>query len=420
MNTWVQSFRELLKKTPSLGFPPDEVTINRPEGSVDEIAVNETFWNTVRQDFSLSEDLINLNNGAVSSSPKIVENAFLHYYKLVNTSPSFYLWKVMAGIKEQIREGLSRLINASPNEVAILRNTTEAANNVIFGLPLLRGDEVVLCRQDYAKVVSSWKQREVRDGIKLSWIDLNPDTDTDDDIVTKYKAAFSDRTKVVQLTHVINWNGQVMPVEPIIQEAKNRGIEVILDGAHSFGKLPTDIEKLGCDYFFTALHKWLSGPIPSSMLYVRKEKIGKLWPLASGAEPLSDDIRKFEELSIQLYPNILALGFAIEYHLSIGRAVKEARLRHLRRHWVTQLQDKEGLHFNTPLSEERCCTIINLSLKSWTPAEIETYLLQKHYIHVGIVQQPNMTGIRVTPNIYTHPSALDKLVGAINSMELRG
>jgi selenocysteine lyase/cysteine desulfurase len=154
------------------------------------------------------------------------------------------------------------------------------------------------------------------------------------------------------------------------------------------------------------------------MLYVRKGKIAKLWPLASSADPGSDDIRKFEELSIQLYPNILALGFAIEYHLSIGRHLKEARLRHLRRHWTTQLHDMDGLIFNTPLTEERCCTIVNVSLKGWEPAEIETHLLKKHFIHVGVVLQPNMTGIRVTPNIYTHPSALDKLVAAIKSMQL--
>ncbi|HVG17017.1 MAG TPA: aminotransferase class V-fold PLP-dependent enzyme [Chitinophagaceae bacterium] len=418
MQAWIDSFRSIVDN-PTLGFSSSKIRIKLPAGSPEEIAIDEDFWEAIRQDFSLSTDIINLNNGAVSSSPTVVEKAFLHYYKLVNSAPSFYIWKIMEGAREVIREGLSQLINASANEIAILRNTTEASNNVIFGIPLSEGDEVVLCRQDYAKVVSSWKQRELREGVKLCWVDLQPAIDSDEDIVSKYTTLFSERTKVVQLTHVINWNGQVMPVELIIKEAKQRGIEVILDGAHSFGKLETDMEKLGCDYFFTALHKWLSGPIPSSLLYIRKDKIGKMWPLASSTKPQSDDIRKFEELSIQLYPNILALGFAIEYYFKIGRTTKEMRLRDLRRTWTGKLATKPGLQFNTPLEEQRCCTIVNIAIQGWEPKELEEHLLKAHFIHVGIVTQPSMKGIRITPNIYTDPKQLDYFVEAMGMVEPR-
>lgn len=414
MNTWINSFYEFLQQQPSLTPTHPKPSWKLP--ATNSIATDEAFWNEVRNDFPISEYPINLNSGAVSSSPSIVENAYLHFYQLMNTAPSYYIWKVMEAGKEIIREGLAQLINGSKDEVAILRNTTEAMNNIIFGLPLEKADEVVLCRQDYAKVVSSWRQRELRDGILLNWVDINPVTDSDDNIVQKYVAAFTEYTKVVNITHTINWNGQVLPVERIIKEAKKRGIEVILDAAHSFAKLETDMAKLQCDYCVATLHKWLSGPITSAMVYVRKEKIKKLWPLASSVNPISADIRKLEELSIQLYPNVLALGFAIEYYHRIGRKVKEERLRHLRRLWTEPLQSEQRLKWNTPLQEERCCTIVNVSVDGYDPAALEKVLLDKYNIHVGIVMLEKLNGIRVTPNIYTKPAWMEQLVSALKDV----
>jgi selenocysteine lyase/cysteine desulfurase len=316
--------------------------------------------------------------------------------------------------RELIREGLAGLINCATDEVAMLRNTTEALNNVIFGIELTDGDEVVACKQDYSKAVSSWKQRELRDKIKVVWVDLQGASESDDEIVSRYVSAFSSNTKILHLTHVINWNGQTLPVKEIIMEAKKRNIEVLLDGAHSFAILDTDMVALGCDYFVTALHKWLSGPIPSALLYINKQKIAKIWPLASSFTPQSGNIRKFEELSIQLLPNILALGFAIEFYLRLGRKNKEQRLRHLRRFWTSQVQHIEDLQFKTPTEEERCCVIFNISLPKWAPVELEKELFERYKIHVTAVVWENMQGIRVTPNVYT---TLDELQHFVNALK---
>jgi selenocysteine lyase/cysteine desulfurase len=317
--------------------------------------------------------------------------------------------------KETIREGLATLINCSPDEIAIFRNATEALNNAIFGIELNAGDEVVACKQDYVKTISSWKQRELREGIKIVWVDL-AGTETNDEIVAKFVSAFSAKTKVVQITHVINWNGFVLPAKDIIQAAKARNILTVLDAAHSFGILDTDVADLACDYMGTALHKWLSGPIPSGMLYIRKKNIERTWPLASGASPLSDNIRKFEELSIQLLPNVIGLGYAIEFHLNLGREYKEHRLRHLRRYWIDKVKGISGVKFNTPFVEEQCAVIANMALQGWDPPAFENELLKKYYVHVGIVLLPNLQGIRVTPNIYTTLGELDSFVDAFASI----
>lgn len=413
MHSWISAWKGFLHENPSLQIQSESKELSVPQKSAYELAEDEKFWQQVQAQYAVSQELINLNSGAVSSSPIIVEKAFLNYYKLANQIPSYYIFKFMEQGRELIREGLAGLINCAPNEVAMLRNTTEALNNVIFGIDLKEGDEVVACKQDYSKAVSSWKQRELRDKIKIVWVDLQGTNESDEEIAAKYVSTFSKKTKVLHLTHVINWNGQTLPVKNIIGEAKKRNIEILLDGAHSFGILETDMDALGCDYFVTALHKWLSGPIPSALIYIKKEKIARIWPLASSFTPLSDNIRKFEELSIQLMPNILALGFAIEFYLRLGRENKEQRLRYLRRFWTSQLQDLKNFEFKTPVEEERCCVIYTISLHNRNPSELEKELLEKYKIHVTAITWENMKGIRVTPNVYTTKHELQLLTNAI-------
>ncbi len=407
-------FRAFLNENPTL-IIEREFNWQSPTANPGEVAKDEAFWGQVRADFPEVSGPINLNNGGVASNPFIVEEAYTRLYRLLNQSPSYYNWKVMEQGREAVREGLAGLLNADAGEMCLLRNCTEALNNVIFGIDLKPGDEVVACRQDYSKAVHSWNQREQREGIRMVWVDLAGPEETDEQIVAKYVSAISDKTKLLHLTHVINWNGQVLPIRAIIAEAKKRSIPVLLDGAHSFGLLETDMRALGCEYFVTALHKWLSGPIPTALLYVRKDKIENLWPLASAAEPKSTDIRKFEELSIQSAPALIGLGYAVEYHNRLGRTYKEARARYLRRQWTESLLNIPGLRFSTPLAEDRCCIIANLAIAGLSPDELENALLERG-IHTVAIYVPPMQGVRITANIYTKPEELEKMVAAVTSI----
>ena len=412
---WLNQWNDFLDSHPILQIPEGDVF--KLPADVQPSADNEQFWEDLLFYYPPSTRPINLNNGAVSTSPLIVEKAFTYYYSLLNSSPSYYTWKVMETGREVVRSGLAHLIGATADEISIHRNATESLNNAIFGIPLSSGDEVVVCKQDYLKTVSSWNQRALREGIVLQWVQLTG-SENDDEIISKYVSLFGPKTKVLNLTHMINWNGRILPVEPIIREAKARGILVILDAAHSFGVLDIDVSKLQVDYLGTALHKWLSGPIPSGMLYVRKELIGNTWPLASAVNPTSDNVRKFEELSIQLMPNILGLGFAIEFHLRLGRAEKEARLRHIRKFWVDEVKDKDYISFKTPFKENNCLVIVNMLLKGWEPLDLEKKLLTDFGIHVSAVTWENMKGIRVTPNLYTLKKDLLTFVSAIQQLRI--
>ena len=383
-----------------------------PPYSVD----GEEFWEEVAGHYSTGGQWINLNNGAVSSAPTHVSVCFTKAYALLNTAPAFYNWKVMYDARDIIKTGIAEVINSSPDEIALLRNTTEALNNVIFGCELKKGDEVIVCRQDYSKTISSWQQRALREGIVLKWIHLESSDDCDT-VLTKYKNAITEKTRVAQVTHVLNWNGQVLPVREITGVMHYFGITVLLDAAHSFGLLEVDVKELGCDYMAAAMHKWLGSPISAGFLYVRKQRISDLWPLASAAEPGSGAITKFEELSVQSGPSLMAMGAALSYFNLIGRHSKETRLRFLKQYWVTRLAAAPHIRWYTPVGGSVSCTMVTLGVRGMKAPELEQRLHTEAGIHVGLIEWEQYQGIRIAPNIYTGLGELDRLVEVLNRLK---
>ncbi len=391
-----------------------EKAIRNAEGiKAGDLATEEDFWYYIQQSFTLSSGLINLNNGGVSPAPKTVQDAMKRYYDLSNEAPSYYMWKVLDQGREPLRKNLARLAGCSPEEIAINRNSSEGLETIIFGLQLKAGDEVVAAKQDYPNMTNAYKQRELRDGIKMVWIDLKLPSEDEDYLVQQYVKAFTAKTKVVHITHVINLNGQILPVNKIAAEAHKRGIEVIADGAHSFAHIDFKIPDLDCDYFATSLHKWLYAPIGSGMLYVKKEKIKKLYPLFASDDPLKDDIRKFESLGTRPFFIEQAIGEALAYHDMIGSERKEKRLHYLKNYWMKKVKDIPKVKLNTSLHPNWGCAIGNVGIEGRKPGELDTFLFEKYKIHAVGIDMENVKGVRITPNVYTTTKNLDVLVEAI-------
>jgi selenocysteine lyase/cysteine desulfurase len=221
---------------------------------------------------------------------------------------------------------------------------------------------------------------------------------------------------LVHLTHIINWTGQILPVKKIAFEAHKRGIEVLVDGAHSFAHLDYKIPDLDADYFGTSLHKWLHAPFGSGLLYIKKEKIGKVWALLSNNEPDGPDIRKFESLGTRSFASEMAIGHAVDFHNTIGAARKQARLKYLKQYWTAQLKQNPKVQFATTLNAEKSCAICTFRLSNMKTAELDYQLLEKYRIHTVGINWPGVDGVRVTPNVYTSLKDLDRLVKAVNEI----
>jgi selenocysteine lyase/cysteine desulfurase len=381
--------------------------------SPDELATEEEFWYYIQQAFTVSPGIINLNNGGVSPAPKTVQDAMKRYYDLCNEAPSYYMWRILDQGREPLRNNLAKLAGCSAEEIAINRNSSEGLETVIFGLQLKAGDEVVIAKQDYPNVVNAWKQRELRDGIKIKWINLELPSENESYLVDQYVQAFSPATKAVNITHVINWTGQIMPVKKIAAEARKRNIEVLVDGAHSFAHFAFTIPDLGADYFASSLHKWLYAPIGSGMLYVRKSKIPSLYPLFASDNPMKDDIRKFEHLGTRPFYIEQAIGKAVEFHEMIGIERKQKRLHYLKNYWMQKVKDSPKVKLYTSMDPKWGCAIGLVGIEGRKPGDLDNHLFMNYKVHTTTINWENISGVRITPNVYTTTKNLDTLVEGI-------
>ncbi|HTD41454.1 MAG TPA: aminotransferase class V-fold PLP-dependent enzyme [Mucilaginibacter sp.] len=382
----------------------------------EQVATDEGYWSTIQNAYTVNPNIINLNNGGVSPSPLVVQQAVARFNDLSNEGPSYFMWRILDQGREPLREKLASLAGADPEEVAINRNSTEALNTIIYGLNLQKGDEVIGTKQDYPNMIQAYKQRAMRDGIVYIQLSFDFPIENDEQIVKAYADAITSKTKIIHVTHMINWVGQIMPVRKICDMAHAKGIEVVCDGAHSFGLMDFKIPDLGCDYFGTSLHKFLSAPIGSGMLWIKKEHVSKIWPLLCNGDPHSSDIRKFETLGTRSFPIEQGIGEAINFHEGIGSKRKEERIRYLKNYWASKVKDIPKVKLHTSLKSQFSCAICGVSIDGMTPGELDNALFNQYKIHaVGIVWE-NISCVRVTPHVYTKLADLDKLAYAIEKI----
>lgn len=381
-----------------------------------EAAQNEDFWSVIQRGYSVSTQIINLNNGGVSPSPIVVQQAVERYNQMTNEGPSYFMWQILDQGREPLRQKLARLAGASAEEIAINRNATEALNTIIYGLPLKAGDEVVGTRQDYPNMMNAYRQRAERDGIVYKQISFDFPIENPDAIVKAYEQAITPRTKLVHITHMVNWVGQLMPARQIADMAHAKGCEVIVDGAHSFGLIDFKIPDLDCDYFGTSLHKFLSAPIGSGMMWVKQDKIEKLWPLTCYGDPRSANIRKFEALGTRSFPIEQGIGEAVNFHEAIGTRRKQERIFYLKNYWATRVKDIPGVKLHTSLKPEYSCAICGVSIDGVAPRDLMNTLFDKYKIHTVSIDYEKIHCIRVTPHVYTTIADLDKFVSAIREI----
>ena len=315
---------------------------NVADTSPEKIAADESYWREIQQSFTVDRSLINLNNGGVSPSPRVVQEAMQRHLQFSNEAPVHTMWRVLEPQIETVRQRLAGEFGCDPEELAITRNASESLEICILGLDLKAGDEVLTTNQDYPRMITAWRQRERREGIKLNQISFPVPPPSMDDLYQRFERAITPRTKVIHFCHITNLTGQIFPVKRICRLGRERGIEVIVDGAHAYAHFPFKHADLDCDYYGTSLHKWLLAPHGTGFLYVRKSKIKNLWPLMAAEKKQDEDIRKFEEIGTHPAANHNAIAEALTFHEGIGIERKAARLRYLKERWARRLETNKG------------------------------------------------------------------------------
>jgi selenocysteine lyase/cysteine desulfurase len=381
--------------------------------SPEAIAKDETFWREIQQAFTVDRSLINLNNGGVSPSPRVVQEALARHLAYSNEAPVYTMWRNLEQQIETVRQRLARHFGCDAEELAITRNASESLEICIFGLDLKPGDEVLTTNQDYPRMLTSWRQRERREGIKVNTISFPVPPPSLDDLYNRFERAITPRTKVIHCCHITNLTGQIFPIKRICQLGRERGIEVIVDGAHAFAHFPFKHADLDCDYYGTSLHKWLLAPIGTGFLYVRKSKIKKLWPLMAADIKQDDDIRKFEEIGTHPAANHNAIAEALTFYEGIGIERKAARLRYLKERWARRLEQNKGVRVLTSYDPQQSCGLALFNVEGMDMPKLGAQLWEKHHIIVTPIVHDEFRGIRVTPNVYTTLDEIDMFCDAV-------
>jgi selenocysteine lyase/cysteine desulfurase len=384
------------------------------------VAADEDFWFTIQQAFSVTRSMINLNNGGVSPSPRIVTEALVKYQWQQEDMTAYVMWQILEPQVERIRAGLADVFGCDPEELAITRNASESLEILLMGMDLRSGDEVLTTTQDYPRMLTTLRQRELREGLVLKTVRIPIPPEDPHEITQAFERGITPRTKVILISHVINITGQIVPVKEICDLARSKGIEVIVDGAHSFAHLAFKQKEIGCDYFGTSLHKWFYAPKGTGLLYVRRDRIEKIWPLMAADKKQATDIRKFEEIGTHSAAPRLAIGEAILFYNGIGPARKEARMRYLSRYWMTRLRDLPGVVIHTSFDERQSCGVGTVEIKGIEPGDLYGYLIGKHKIYTTGIVHDEFRGIRVTPNVYTTLKELDTFCEVMEHVATKG
>jgi len=384
--------------------------------TAEALASDDSFWKSIREQYLLKPDYINLENGYYNFVPQPILEKFIAHVREVNYQGSYYMRTVQFENKKRIAARLAELCGCSPDELIITRNTTESLDMIIGGQDWKPGDEAVMAEQDYGAMLDMFKQIEKRYGVVNKIISVPNHPSSDEEIVSLYEKAITPKTKLLMVCHMINITGQILPIKKICDMAHSKGVEVLVDGAHAIAHFQFKISDLNCDYYGASLHKWLSVPLGAGILYVRKNKISKVWPLLADGEKDLSNINRLNHTGTLPVHTDLAIEDAIDYYHMVGADRKEKRMRFLQHYWTSKVRNIPKINVNTPADEKRVCGIANVGIEGIAPGDLATRLLKEHNVFTVAIDYANVHGCRISPNIYTTTDELDQFVSALKKM----
>lgn len=385
----------------------------------DALARDEAFWAEVRQAFSLDPAVVNLDHGWTNPAPRAALDALDTHARRLEALPAEQLMAFWEGITNTtVRAALAGVMGVPGEQLALVRNATEALDTVLLGVPLQPGDEVVCSAHDYYAMLDALEQRQARDGIVLHVVRLPIPAPSLDALAVRYEAAITPRTRLVLLTHPSNLTGQMLPVRRIADAAHAVGAEVVVDGAQSLGLIPESPVDLGADYYGASLHKWIGAPVGMGVLWMRPELVAKVWPLVPPPE-WTEGMARFEWIGTApeyVGPAVLP---ALALHATLGPARKAARLHYLTAYWRRRaVAALPSARFYTLSDASMSCGLCTVELPGHDSETLQQRLRTEHGILVQAMREnmgraPEIRGLRVSPNVYTSPAELDRLVAAL-------
>jgi selenocysteine lyase/cysteine desulfurase len=346
----------------------------------------EAYWTAVRRLFLIPEEEVYLNNGTVGSSPAPVLRAVFEGYRdaerLAQADPEDYpIWGYAAW--NQFRDPLAEFIGCKREELALLRNATEANSFIANGIDLKAGDEVVITDQEHPGGEHPWNLRAKRYGVAIKKITLPrpvPDAAT---VLSLFNDAITPRTRVFFFSHITTVTGVVLPVKELAALARSKGIISAVDGAHVPGMMKLNVRELGCDLYSASPHKWLQSPKGSGFLYVRDEVIDRIWNTIAteGWDDTKIRAERFQRIGSSNVPALCGLKASIEFANQIGMDRIEKRHREMADYILAGMLSRDAKSWTSPAARLRCA-IATVTIAPYKMPDPETWLWREKKIRI--------------------------------------
>lgn len=379
---------------------------------------SEDYWSLVKRQFPLSAGLIYLNAANVCPSSRPVLDRHQEYLRDFHADPSFQNRAKYDKLQESLRSKLAAMLGATPDEIAVTRNTSEGSNIVVNGIDLKEGDEIIVTTHNHPSSFDSWKVRAQRAKLVVREAPVPVPARSKQELTDSITSLINPRTRVLAVTHVTSTTGNRYPVNELAAIARKHNLWYHVDGAQTFGALDVNVKRIGCDSYSGSSHKWLMGPLEAGVLYIRKERIDGLWPsiVTAGWEPNPKTARKFEVYGQRDNPRLVAFEAAVDFITLIGMARVEERLRQLTTRLKSQLAASPAVVMKTPQDWELSGGVVKFAVRGKKTGELYDRLYGQHRVALAQTASGPSEGLRFSPHIYNSMEEMDEAASFIKRL----
>ncbi len=407
--------RKFLKKSSALVGLPYVATPHNP--SFVKKNSNQINWKAVSKEFSYDNKYVNLNSGSAGVISKTTLNFLNQCSQEMGYTSPYQGWDAWQPLIKQNKQQLADLVGVNKDEIALVRNTTEAINLLLQGYPFKANDAIVAANHDYPYVLNTLEQLSKNKNTQTNIISIDWQSCTKATLIEQYKNSLTKNTKLLVLTYIPHSVGLILPVKEITAIAHQNGTEVLLDAAHAFAHIPHNLKELNCDYYATSLHKWLSAPYGNGLLYIKKDKVEKIEPVISSYKNEKDSMQKFEHLGTRAFQNIAAIQPALDFLLKIGLERKLKRLQTLTKYWINRLPEIKNAQLMSNIHAFNFGGMACFKIKDRSSKKIVETLMKEYKIIAKSTGLPNGdSAIRISTNVFILEKHLDQLVDALKEI----
>ncbi len=385
----------------------------------DALAQDEAFWMNIRKSFVTSPDLVDLDNANTAPTPARVFNAYVARGQRLRQAPSESFNKTWEDVDKITRPELASFLGARREEVCFTPNATYGLNTILHGFPLERGDEIIVTDHEYPDMIETISQRGKREGIVMKTVNVPLPGEDRLALVNRIEQAITPRTKLLLISHVSAWSGEVLPIDEVTAVAHKHDVAVLVDGAQSVGLLDVNFDRIGADFLATSLHKWMEAPMGTGALLMKTKYIGKVWPLNPPAwDTTTYPMDPYEWCGTFNVAAYRSISDAIKFQQLLGLPRKRARIRFLGDYWQKQLADIRGVHILTPHDASRSFGVAAFMFDQIQADKAVKILRAKGFIvqDKSWRHSPFKNAIRVSPGVYATTSELDRFVKAVKQV----